>query len=256
MKSHSRLFSRLLTLSPLLVGLAFAGDVTANSINEVVNDMKWEGEGRPDGLYRDWATRGRVGIWTPPSGVDQIILWGVVYEVEGGNPEWNARVAIRNAKLYQRWGNTWYKSQHDGWLVGGAYDANFNGVGYDTKSKTGDRRWHRNENYTSFRAGRHARNGGSGTNYHFYPNYRAGTNTSQRGVFATCQMRLIKESNNHAYNPSRVKYVVAIGADYYDNGRWLGDVAIGRFKWANNYWRDVNMHNMSEADLRAVPPPL
>ena len=254
--------SRLsLCLAPLLAlgtagaTLGTATDAAANSVNEIVQDMNWNGEGIPDGLNRDWTYKGRVKIWLPPKGVDQITVWGVVYEVKGGNFEWDARVAIRDLKLYQRWGNNWYLSQQDGWINGGAYDANFSGVGYDDNYNPGDRIIHRNRNYTSFRAGRQATGGGAGTNFHFYPYTRAGTNESQRGVFATCQMRLIKHAASRDWNPGNARYVVALGADYYDNGNWLGDVAIGRFKWATGKWRDVNMHNMSEKDLRAVPPP-
>ena len=60
-----------------------------HSIEEIINDMKLEHEGRPHGVpdSYDWAFNPRIGTVSPPSGWSAVMAWGCLYEWIDGNPD-------------------------------------------------------------------------------------------------------------------------------------------------------------------------
>ncbi len=241
-------------LSLLLSAIAATGALHASAVDEAVYDMNWNGEGVPHGVpdSYNWKYKGRVNMWTPPSNAYGIIMWGQVYEDQGGNPATNTRVALRNHKLWVRYGNTWYVVQDVQGITGAAYPESFVGT-----NQGGDNRWE--GSYNSVRAGCKASYSGCGYNYHYFPTWMASQTPSQIGVCAKSDFALIKHNASGTDDRASAKYLVSIGVDYYTSnnyGSWIGDTAIGRFKKVQTSWRSAYVHNKTEAEFRALPPPL
>ncbi len=236
------------------LALVISLPLTASEVDEAVQDMLWNHEGTPHGLPAStgWSTKGRVSFWSTPSNANKIIYWGSVYETSAGNPASNTRVAIDYCKLWMRWGTTWYLQQDFRKIEGGQY--------YEDWRNDSDSIWpgdRRDEgNYRSVRSGAKS-TGGSGRNYHFYAASLKSFGSGSNGVCGRCDLYSIKHKSNGTDDRNNSQYLVNSGADFYDsNSSWIGDVAIGRFKWVNTYSRRAYMHNLSESDFRNNPPPL
>ncbi len=241
--------------SPLVAALVLALPLPlfASEVDEAVHDMQWNHEGTPHGLLASsgWTTKGRVSYWTTPSDAANIIYWGTLYETVVGNPSPNTRVAIKNCRLWMRWGSTWYSQQSFSNVEGGNYHEDFRD---NNNISPGDRR--QENGFRSLRAGAKS-TAGVGRNYHFFAASFKSFGSGSNGVCARCDFYSIKHNANGTDDRNSAQYLVNSGADFYTSGgSWKGDVAIGRFKWVNTYTRRAYMHNLSESDFRNNPPPL
>jgi hypothetical protein len=240
-------------LAALLV-LASPFTVQAAAIDDAVGDMKYNGEGVPHGLPNDttWKYKGRIGKKTPPSNATYLAFWGQVYEPKDLNPLSNARVALKEAKMWIRWGSTWYVKTNTSSFDGGNYYEDYRN---DEKIAPGDIKW--DGSLISVRAGCKS-SAGCGRNYHFWDAYDFSwpIGTGNNGVLARVRFKLINNSASSTNDLSKAAYLVSVGADYYTSGGTnLYDVAISRQKWASTSWRTVYAHNLTESDLRNNPPP-
>jgi hypothetical protein len=260
MKTHTT--KKTTGFSHALLGLIAAITMTnvasAAPVDTAVQDMTYNGEGIPRGLPTNvnWRTKGRVGKWTPPSNAASLVFWGHVYEDQNTNPLWNARVALRYAKTWVRWGSTWYNLHNTSSFSGGNYREDYGGANDGSASAIfpGDIRW--DGSVISVRAGSKS-SVGSGYNYHFWDAYHFsyGIGAGNNGVIARVQFKLIRDWATSETNLSSAAYLVGVGADYYtSSGGNLYDVAISRLKYATTSWRSVYMHNLSESDIRSSKP--
>lgn len=228
----------------------------AVSIDVVVDDMKKNHEAIPEGVpsYYDWYSKPVVHKGNNPnSNTTHIIWWGQLYEQDGGNPSGNTRVKFRNMKLY------WLKNSTNQWVQLQSTNSP-NGAGYPEDFQggivSGDRRTE-GDGLTSARAGCKASTG-CGYNFHyFHPNRAAIDRNDIKGIFVTCEAILIKHNSGGTDDRSSSKYLVSMGADYYQGsgGAHQGDIGIGRFKKVTTSWKTFTMHSMSESGIRANPPP-
>jgi hypothetical protein len=229
----------------------------AAAIDDCVNDMNWNHEGIPRGLPDNsgWKYKGRILFpGSNGSGYNQIVHWGTVYEPDYGNTAANTRVHLRNNVLYVRWGSTWYLQQQFNRVDGGHYREDFGNNNQNWRP--GDRR--DEGDGSSVRAGSRSdasKGGGLGRNYHFYAFTRKSINTGHNGVCAWTDFRLVKHNATGVDDRGSARYLVNVGADFYNNNVYKGDVAIGRLKYGQTGWRRVYMHNLTESAMRANPPP-
>ncbi len=225
--------------------------VAVTAVDYAVYDMTYNAEGTVHGLPQSsgWRDKGRINHWTPPSGTNKIILWGCVYEDINKNPSSNTRVAIRSCKLWVKWSSTWYQQQAFDHVSGANYWEDFRNNDAPKNDKRDE------GSYDSVRAGSKS-TAGVDRNYHFFAGSFKDINSGNNGVCGQAEFTLIKHNASGTDDRSSAKYYVNVGADYYNGGTWLGDVAIGRFLKAYTTWRRCYFYNMSEADFRANPPPL
>jgi hypothetical protein len=157
-------------------------------------------------------------------------------------------VQIRNCNLYVRWGSTWYRQQQFNRIAGGHhYEHRRNG----NNINPGDRR--NQDDGSSVRAGNKSTAGGA-YNYHWFaPSFKS-INTGHNGVCGWADFRLVMHNTSGTYDLNSAKYLVNVGADYYNSGIYRGDVAIGRFLWATGDWRRTHYHNMTESAIRNSHP--
>jgi hypothetical protein len=243
------------------VGLAaFAFTLSAQSsfaapVDDMSRDMYWNGEGVPHGVpdSYNWKYRGRVNHWTtPPAGTTRIIHWGQVYEDQNLNPASNSRVHIRNSTLYVRWGTTWYLIKRYNRIVGAHYREDF---GNNNQSwGPGDIR---NEgDGSSVRAGSKSdttKGGGTGRNFHYFAPSIATLNPNSSGVCAWSDYRLVLHNTSGTDDRASARYLIGVGADFYNNNAWIGDAGISRFRYVRSGWERVYMQNLP--DIYANPPP-
>jgi hypothetical protein len=241
-------------LAALLILGAPSASFAQGAVNDAVNDMKLDSESVPHGVHNwmNWKYKGRVSKWSPPSNATYLAFWGQVYEDWTLNPSGNSRVAIKEAKMWIRWGSTWYLKTNTSSFNGGQYYEDYRD---DTRIEPGDTRW--DGSVISVRAGCKS-SGGCGRNYHFWEantfSYQIGSNNN--GVCSRFRFKLITHDSTKADDRSKARYLVAVGADYYtNNGTNLLDVYMSRHKWANTTWRTVYGHNLTESDFRNNPPP-
>jgi hypothetical protein len=241
---------RLLKLLVVLAACGFASQARAqNSIDIIVSDMKGTHEGTPHGVPSsyDWAAGPRVAKRGAQPDASSIIFWNQVYEPSTLNPSANARVQMRNFRVYVLYNdNKWYLVQSgDTVNAGASYREDF----VNDENKPWDATWS-SEGWLQVKAGSKS-SAGTGYNFHGFPSWWAsiGNGANIRAVYSTCQARLVGDSNG--------KYLLSVGTDLYKaDGTNLYDTAIGKFKWVTSSWKSFNMHNLTEDEIRRNPPPI
>jgi hypothetical protein len=229
-----------------LSSLGFSQIAQANSVQEVIDDMKLNHEGQPHGVetWWSWGTKGRVGIGNnPASDAWYATWWNQLYEPTTLNPSNNGRVEQRNAQLWAlyddgKWYHIWSADRYGGW----AWTENY-------ATPIGSPDWYDSGRGRASRAGCKS-SSGCGTMLHGHFDYISWFDRNRiRGWFGTCEARLINDSN--------ARYLLGVGADYKNqNYHNYYDIAIGRLKWVTSDWRSFSFHTISEQQVRDNPPPL
>ena len=198
--------------SLLALSVAFSTvSAQLNSVNTIVGDMKGSHEASPSGVSQfDWGSGPRVGYGnSPPSDWTAFLVWGQVYEQEGGNPSANTRVQLRNMKAYllRKSDRKWVLLQDTQNIQGAAYREDF----ANDESKEADVR-QENGNSISIRTG-------GGYNYHYWD--EAGRVTIDpndiAGIFSTIEARAILNDPNGVDDRKDAKYLLSMGADYWES---------------------------------------
>ena len=230
---------------------------TPDLIVLIADDMRLPHEARPHGVPDsiDWVTKPRLGMGNDPGEFKAFIVWGQLYEAAEGNPATNTRVQIGGMKAYilSKADGEWRLIQDTSRIQGAAYREDFAG----DVNRPADVRYEAD--------GTLSVTAGDGHNYHFWPAAGRVTITPDdiAGVLVVAQARLIVDDPNQPDDRAQARYVLSIGADYWqsltaawDSWKTNGDVGIGRFRYVTSEWQAFTMSSLSEDDLRQNPPPL
>lgn len=233
------------------------GSSTINSVQKIIDDMAKCHEARPHGVSENasWGKCPRLSMGNDPGNWTAMIPWGQVYVSTEGNLAANTRVQLRNLETYylSKKDNKWHLWNGSYGVEGSAYVENF----ADDINVDGDERVEP-DGSVSVRTQ-------PGYNYHFWSaNGRTTIDPDDiKGVFSTCQARLIPHDKTLPDDRDSSTYMVSIGADYWKslNAEWdqwktNGDIGIGRFKFVKKEWQAFNMHSLTEKELRENPPPI
>lgn len=231
-------------------------DAIPSSLETVIGDMTLAHEGRPHGVppSYDWALRPRIGMGNDPGRFRAMIAWGQVYEAAEGNPAKNTRVQIRDLKAYvlRKSDNQWHLLQEARRIEGAAYREDF----VDDLNRPADIRVESDGSVSVV--------AGDGYNFHFWAPGRVPIDPQDiAGIFIVVQARLILHDPTQPDDRAQARYLLSIGGDYWlttsaqwDQFRTNGDIGIGRFKYVQAQWQIFSMITLSEAQIRANPPPL
>ena len=258
--SRTLRISGVLLISLALVNTAARQDdriPTINSLQEIIQDMELCHEALPHGLpsKASWKKCPRIGMGNDAEGFTAMIPWGQVYVPESGNPATNTRVQIRHLETYylSKSSGRWHLWNGSYGVTGSAFVEDF----VDNLSKPADQRVEP-DGSVSVRTG-------EGYNYHFWTaEGRTEIDPEDiKGVFSTCQARLILHDESLPDDREEARYMMSIGADYWrslsvdwDQWKTNGDIGIGRFKFVTNDWQAFNMHTLEETELIDNPPPM
>ena len=221
-----------------------------NSLQTIIDDMTFINEDYPHGVPAgyDWYSRGVVHSKLPPAGFFYMSNWGQFYETKSGNKSTNSRVQMRNV-------NSFYLSKTDGlWhqlQIGEKIDGAWFNELQEPKSKT-------HSDMITDSQGINA-TAGNGYCYHYWSKERGSiVPVDILGIYTTCEARLIIGDLALPDDRVNARYVLNMGADYWQN-QYTGDnesIGMGRFKYVKTGWRSFNFTTLAENDLRANPPPL
>ncbi|MBL7977405.1 MAG: DUF11 domain-containing protein [Bacteroidetes Order II. Incertae sedis bacterium] len=186
-------------------------------------------------LSYDWADGARPGAWI--SGVQSgtylgTTMWGQVYVQQGGSPETDFRVQIRNLAYYAYRNNQWELILSTPNNIGGTYfledfTANISPTGIRDESANG-----------------------GGISVEMIPNYtfhwwndrwpRAEMPLTATAVFARAEVRVI-HNVNHSVDLTNVKVLAATGIDAYptvtSTGQFITSLGIPRHKFVTPDWQ-------------------
>ncbi len=226
-----------------LVLLASWAPVHANSVQEILDDMNLNSEDIPHGVpdFYAWYNHATGRGNTDPKGSAYIRPYFQVYEPASGNPSASARVELGGFQLWVVYGDgVWQKLVDQNEFGGAAYPEDFN---LNVRSTLpGDRVGN------AVKAGSQA-NTGTGYNFHGFTDARYNLqNRPIVGVYSTIQARLINDPNGKYLANAGFDYVTETYAAYPDGGE-------ARMKYVTSDWRSFNFTTMSDAALRANPPP-
>jgi hypothetical protein len=245
-------------VSLTLTSLPTATPMPLNSLTTIADDMRLPHDARPHGVSSsvDWANAPRTGYGNhPPAGWTAAIPWGQVYEPIDGNPAVNTRVALRNMYMYVLSKKTgqWQLVQGSKKVSGDAFREDF----ADNLTSPADIRLEPDGSLSV--------KPGGGYNFHFWTSTGRGLIDAEdiAGVFTTVQARLVLEDPAGADDLSQARFLLSMGADYWqslgaewDYWKTNGDVAIARFKWVTPDWQAFNMTTLTLGELEQNPPPL
>jgi hypothetical protein len=194
--------------------------------------------------------------WNAGKGLDSsapdgcLIFWGQVYLGAGQTLPTNARVAVRNCRALATDGKTWFvvQDQKGQGIGGGGYPESF--VGSNT-----------NPNVRTEPDGSISSKPIAGFNYHFWIGQwpRPAIPHGATGFVSTVEARLV--ADNPANPPEPGRLVVNCGIDLYNRpdqqpDTIQGGLGQGRFCIATTAWQTMGFSTWTEAQLRALPPPV
>lgn len=267
---------------------AAQGSVTsADWIDTLVSDMKlWhDGPVRTLDWLRGWGSGWEYPrIFPKPEGWTTAGPWGVImadtdhpngikppvpWRVAGpytGNRAPNTRVQVRDMQL-------WWLMSNGQW-VRGSYVGNPGGYMYHTSWK--------GEQTTSENAFRDESNNGGGKSaryinmnapsssslqfdewhWHFF-GPRATAPTGYVGFATAYFARKILHDPNGVDDRANARLLADTAGDWWitataqwDNFKTSGPMGWNRFKYLNNDWQMISFHSLTEAQIRANPPPI
>jgi len=246
----------LFLLNLILILLHPVVSLPQTTLDEIINDMKLDHEGRPHGVpdSYDWAFRPRVGTPSPPSGWNAVLAWGGLYEWINGNPASNTRVQIKDLELYylSKTDHKWHQLQNALVVEGYAYVEDF----VDDIHKAADTRVEPDGSISV--------TAGGGYNFHFWPKMGRVTYPVDdiEGCFATVKARLILDDPAGTDDRAIARYLLNVGGDWWESltavwDQWTtnADIGIGRFRFVTSEWRSYNMYSVPEDTIRNNPPP-
>ena len=246
----------LVLLNLILILLNPVVSLSQTTLEEIINDMKLEHEGRPHGVpdSYDWAFNPRIGTVSPPSGWSAVMAWGCLYEWIDGNPASNTRVQIKDLELHylSKTDYKWHQLQNALVVEGSAYVEDF----VDDIHKPADTRVEPDGSISV--------TAGGGYNFHFWPKMGRVTFPVDdiAGCFVTVKARLILNNKKRKDDRAEAKYVLDVGGDWWqsqtavwDRGKTNAGVGLGRFRFVTSEWRSYNMYSVPEDTIRKNPPP-
>lgn len=207
-------------------------------------DKGWQEWGRHEGTINvstgfDWSDGARPGDWMSPGSFKAITSWGHIVEDRNGSVEQNARIQIRNHKMYVLNGTDW-KEVED---VTSSPEVRVYTI--DFKSKNAD---------PGLRVESSGMGGGvsvatnSNAILHWWrklgwPISRVPFSGSEKAIFVRCEMRLIQNETNTA-NLRNARFYGGLGADYYPEvtskdcpGDYCTGLLCSRIKLITEKWR-------------------
>ena len=246
----------LFLLTLILILLNPTVTLSQTTLEEIINDMKLEHEGRPHGVpdSYDWAWGPRIGIQSPPSGWNAVMAWGQVYEWINGNPASNTRVQIKDLELHylSKTDHKWHLLQKELVVDGAAYVEDY----VDDVNIPADIRVEPDGSISV--------TAGGGYNFHFWP-YTGRVNfpvDDIEGCFVTLKARLILDDSTGTDDRADAKFVLNVGGDWWQSltaewDQWTtnADIGHGRFRFVTSEWKSYNMHSVLEDTIRNNPPP-
>ena len=220
---------------------------------------------KPEG----WTTAGPWGVIMAdtdhPNGTNPPVPWRVAGPYTGNRAP-NTRVQVRDMQL-------WWLMSNGQW-VRGSYVANPGGYMYHTSWK--------GEQTTSENAFRDESNNGGGKSaryinmnapsssslqfdewhWHFF-GPRATAPTGYVGFATAYFARKILHDPNGVDDRANARLLADTAGDWWitataqwDNFKTSGPMGWNRFKYLNNNWQMISFHSLTEAQIRANPPPI
>ena len=260
---------RRLLAAALLAALAFCGTLPAQAqdARAIIGDMTLPPDAALHGTEKlDWGT-GKASpqpIAVPARNYKKqwfqaVTAWGQVYVAREGSPATNTRCQIRNlrTKLLLKSGK-WVTVQSSAAPEGAAFREDFAanasmGAGARAEAASGGGL------SVLVGAGKWA-----GHNYHFWPSGgRAAVDIADvRGVFTTCEARLILDDPRGPDDRARCKNVLQMGGDWWVDRKtgwlpdWSANSGIGstRSKWVTPRWQSFSFCSCPPTQILANPP--
>ncbi|MCO5106923.1 MAG: hypothetical protein M9907_07550 [Burkholderiaceae bacterium] len=268
-------------------GTTSAGTTSANWVDTLVNDMKLWHDGpvrslqwlrgwgsnweypktyaKPDG----WTTAGPWGVimadTNHPNGANPPVPWRVAGPYTGNRAP-NTRVQVRDMQL-------WWLMSNGQW-VRGSYAASPGGYMYHS-SWAGEQTTSENafRDESSNGGGKSARyvnmNAPSSSSYQFdewhwhFFGPRATVPSGYVGFATAYFARKILHDPNGPDDRADARLLADTAGDWWitadaqwDNFKTNGPMGFNRFKYLTNDWQMVSFHSLTEAQIRANPPPI
>lgn len=220
-----------------------------NTLQEIIDDMSKPHEGKAHGvpIGYDWYSQPVLHNLLPPQSYFYMTNWGQFYEDAAGNEANNTRVEMRN--LY-----TFYLSKTDGqWhqlQIGERIDGALYNELQQPESKKASDKMPEGQGISA--------TAGGGYCFHFWSNARGRITPSDvQGIFTTCEARLIVSNSSLPDDRMNARYLLNVGADYWQNedSGSNASIGIGRFKYVKTGWRSYNFTTLSENSIRKTPSP-
>jgi hypothetical protein len=228
-----------------------ASDFMARIANDMgINDAPPHGVPSNFGFYKGSIIN--LGNHPPSTTAPAFVYWGTVYIPATGNASVNTRVNIRSCRAY------WKRTSTGVWTS----------FGPETPSDMAD--YPEDFQGSSVKSNVRTELDGSisvipltGKTSHFngpYPRILV-PNNDVAGIVTVCEARLIKDSPAGADDRDVAKFLINVGADYYQSATGAGienNPSIGgsRFKFVTTEWQTFAFTTLSYAQLVSNPPPV
>jgi hypothetical protein len=235
----------------LLAGWRSSGDSMAQIANDMgVNDAPPHGVPSSFGFYTGSVIN--QGNSPPSTSAPAFVYWGTVYIPATGNRSVNTRVNIRDCRAY------WKRTSTGAWTSFGPetprdiadYPEDFQG-----RSVRSNVRTELDGSISVFPQ--------TGKTSHFngpYPRIPVPYD-DVAGIVTVCEARLIKDDPAGIDDRNTAKFLINMGADYYQSVTGSGienNPSIGgsRFQFVTTAWRSFAFTTLSYAQLVSDPPPV
>ncbi len=268
-----------------------APGATVNSVDTIVDDMRLMNDTQLAGVPSNYGWSrgpGYVMMGNDPRGTNTpswwvvnnaryksdaywnaILPWFVIFDGVGHNAS-NTRVQVRNMKLYikSKASGTWKLLEASTGVSGELYPKTLQGTNVsrpDTRTEA--------DGSTSILPP-----GGNMVFHGWSAGFSAINGPDIAAVFLTLQARLVKDNESGVDDRAGAKYLIHVGGDYYPEtstrasdlapAYYFPGIGVSRAKLVNNQWQAFNFSTidvgvqdpggatLSEAELRAAPPPL
>ena len=217
--------------------------VVPGSLDDLIADMRDESEGLAATQYT-WKFGPSGGLqFNIPSNTESMVLWGVLYRVEGKDSveesKTNTRVEIRDTEIYARNQNKWTALRKDV-TVGGSF--------FTPRFKTSNS----NQFTIEKRNNSIVTMTGNTFVYHFWCKkrikiekiaYKVNGNWISKydGYLFRFRARLVLKDPKGKDDRDEKVYVAQAGADYWNKTDVINDLSGGRFKYVKKEWRYFHM---------------
>jgi hypothetical protein len=245
------------------------------SLSSVVYDMygaplKTDGqawgahEALPIGLpsHFDFYRGARGGLWDGTQGTGRAVsAWGQLFEAEPGARTHDVRLQVRNHRMYFLLNDgRWVQLRShltDPAMEGAWWDGNFQSQGTSPVRSESN-------NGGGFSVALGPLSQSQNATWHFWWNGwypREVIPSNAVGVLAIAEMRLIPDTNP-GVDMSGARFIASVGVDNYSSptytsgGEAISSVMQPRMKYVTTQWNSFSGTNLTEAQLRANPPPV
>ena len=205
----------------------------------------WQEWGKHEGLLNvsrifDWGQGARPKDWMSPGSFKAITAWGQIVEDRNGSAETNARIQLRNHKMYVLYDADWKEVEDvTATLEAKLYTTDYilmeqqapnvraeaekdgGGVSIETHNDVIIHWWRKWNDFSK----------------------RVQLTGNEKAIFIRCEMRLI-QNNQHIANLSNARYYGGVGADYYPEvwseacpGGYCDGLLLSRHKRITEEWR-------------------